>query len=106
MDVTLVKNREDHVHHKHSERHQDRQTPDSITERLRLTLQLSADAGRNDLRRHLIDMIRRIPERHTRLEIEKESHAGELVQVVHHLWTKRGFPTDQFTERHKLLAVI
>src|ERR1044072_2141111 len=106
MHVTLVKNREDHVHHKHRERHQDRQTRNRATKRQRLTLQLRTHSRRNDLRRRIRDVVRRIAERDARLEIEEERHARELVQVVHGLWTQRRLPRYQLTERHEFAAVI
>src|SRR6185369_2910427 len=106
MDVALVEDREDHVHHKHRESHQQRQTRDGSAERQRLTLQLCTNARRNYFARRLLDEIRRSTESHARLEVERERHARELIEVVHRLWTKRGSPGDQFLERHKPSAVV
>src|ERR1041385_6021061 len=91
MNITLVKNRENHVHHEHRESHQDRQAHDRASKRQRLTLQFRAHARRYNLRRLLSDVIRRTAQRDSRLEVEEECHARELVQVVHCLWTKNGF---------------
>ena len=52
------------------------------------------------------DEIRRIAESHARLEIKKERHAGELIQVIHHLRTQRCFRRHQFAERHETLTVV
>ena len=83
MHVTLIKDRENHVHHKHRQPHQDRQTGNRAAKRQRLTLQLRAHALRYYLLRRFSDEIRRITESHARLEVERERHAGELIEVVH-----------------------
>src|SRR6185369_11606497 len=106
VNVTLVKDREYHVHHKHCERHQDRQTRHRTTERERLALQLTTHTARHRLRRCFRDEVRRITKRNTRFEIEEERHTRELVQVVHYLWPKRLFPRHELAQRHESFTVI
>ena len=106
MNVAFVKNGEDDVHHEHRERHQDRQTGNCVAERLRLALQFSAHALRHDLRCRSRDEIGCVAQRLARFQVEEERHAGELVQVVDDLWSKRRFPRDEFAQRHEITAVV
>src|SRR5215213_4031663 len=101
MYVTLVKYREDHVHHEHGQSHQYRQTRDRAAKRQRLALQLRAHTRRHNLRCLCGDEVSRITKSNARFEVEEECHTRELVQVVHCLWSKRGFPGNELTERHE-----
>ena len=106
MHITLVEDRQDYVHHKHCEGHQDRQTGNGIAKGLRFALQLSANRGRNNLSRTFLNVIGRIAQRHARLQIEEESHGCELIQVIHCLRTQRLLPGNQLAQRHQPLSVV
>src|SRR6185503_19815045 len=47
-----------------------------------------------------------IAERDARLQVEEKRHAGELVQVVHRLWSKRRVPRDELAQRDEIPAVV
>src|SRR5260370_6161467 len=106
MHVALVENREDHVHHKDREGHQDRQTGNGGAESLCFTLHLGAHARRHDLRGGFVDEVCRVAERYSGLEIEEERNTSELVQMIYCLWTDRLLPCDQLAEWHLALSVV
>src|SRR5262245_2287943 len=106
MYITFIEDRQNHIHYENSQGHQDGQTGDGVSERLRLALQLCADARRNNFSRGLTNEVRRVTQSHSRLQIKEDRHAGELVQMIHGLRTEGRLPGNQFAKRHQLLAVI
>src|SRR3546814_13920642 len=48
MDVALVEDRQDHVHHEHGERHQEREVAHRAAEGEGLAMELCAERGRHD----------------------------------------------------------
>src|ERR1700752_1176415 len=106
MHVALVKDCEDHVHHEHCQCHQDRQAGHGTTKRQRLALQLRTYATRDGLSRCLRNEVRSIAKRDARLEVEGESHAGELVQVVHHLWAECLLPRHELAQWYKPATIV
>src|SRR3982751_6851320 len=106
MDITLVKDRENDVHDEHGQRHQDGQTRYRVTECLRFALQLTPNSRRHDFSGCLTDEVSRVAQGYAWLQIEKQRHTRELIQVVYSFWTERLFPGYQFAERHKPLSVV
>ena len=58
-------------------------------ERQRFALQTAAHGRRHDVLRGLVDEIGGVADGHTRLQVEENRDAGELVQVVHGLRAER-----------------
>ena len=106
VDVTLVENCQNHVHHEHGEGHQEGEVSDRVAKRLGLALQARSHGRRHDFPRGSADEIGGLTDGHPRLEIEEKRDAGELVQVVHRLRTERRLPRDQGVERHEVFPVI
>src|ERR1051325_9805519 len=106
MNITLVKDREDYVHHEDSQTHQQCKTRHCARKRLCLTNQFTPHAGRHDFVRRLGDEIGSVSKRDTGFKVEEQCHTRELIQVIHCLWTKCCSPRYKFTKLDQTLAVI
>src|ERR1051325_433776 len=106
MNITLVKNREDYVHHEYSQPHQQCKTCHCAGERLCLTNQFTSNPRRNDFIRCFGDEVGCVSKCDTGFKVEEQCHTRELIQVIHCLGTKCCSPRYKFTKLDQTLAVI
>src|ERR1044072_4325103 len=106
MNITLVKNGEDYVHHEDSQPHQQCKTCHCARERLCLTNQFTSHAGRHDFIRRFGDEISCVSKCDTGFQVEEQCHTRELIQVIHCLWTKCCSPRYKLTKLDQTLAVV
>ena len=89
MEIAFVENRQDHVHDEDGQRHQDRQIAHRVLKRQRFALQTGTERRRHHFGRSFGDEVGGVADGNTRLEIEVQGHAGELIQMVDRLRTDR-----------------
>src|SRR6185369_17648770 len=106
MNITLVKNREDYVHHEDSQAHQQGETCHCAGERLGLTNQFTSHARRNDFIRSFGDEVGCVSKCDTGFQVEEQCHTCELIQVIHCLWAECCSPRYKLTELDQTLAVV
>ena len=106
VDVALVENGKNHVHHEYGEPHQDREIVHRVAEGERLALEAAAQRRRHHLRRRLRDEIGGVADRNARLQVEEDRDGRELIDVVHRLKPERGLPRHQLAQRDHILAIV
>src|SRR5438552_19133451 len=85
MDVTLVKNSEDHVHDKDCADQKQWQSAEKLAKDERFALESGLHAGQflMHLRERIFDELGRVADRLARQQIEIDRDAGELIEMVH-----------------------
>src|SRR5215470_8276533 len=106
MQVTFVKDSQNHIHHKHREKHEDRQIADRGAEGLGFALQARAQGRRDNFSSSFNDKVGGVAQGDAWLEIERERDARELVQMVHRLEAKGSLPRYQRVEWHEAFAIV
>ena len=76
MQVTFVKDCQNYIHHKHGEKHEDRQIVDRGAEGLGFALQAPAQGRRDNFGGSFSDKAGGVAQGNARLEIERERDAG------------------------------
>src|ERR1700686_1774451 len=84
MDVTLVKNSEDHVHDKDCANQKQRQSAEKLPKDERFALESGLHAWKlaTDLRKRTFDVLRRVTDRDNGQQIKIDGDAGELIEMV------------------------
>src|SRR5690349_24549875 len=87
MDIALVKNSQDHIHHEDCRKQEQRQGLKQLSKHKRLTLEGSLHGWvmRLNLCYCIFNVLRSIANRGIRQKIEIEGDAGELVEMIHRL---------------------
>src|SRR5438132_288162 len=85
MQITLVENCQDHIHDEHGQEHQDGEAGYGVAKRKRLALQPAAHSRRKDLLGRILYKLRRLADRVPWLQVEEQSDACELIDMVHRL---------------------
>ena len=101
MHIALVENAKDHIHRENGKNHQHRKSRDGFLENFCLTLQAPANRGGDGLGRSRLHEFRRLADRGSGHEVEKNRDRRKLVDVVDGLRADNGFPARHGGERNE-----
>ncbi len=106
MQITLIKDGQNHVHDEYSHHHQDGQIGNGILKCQRLALKCSMHIRGKDLFGCVLDELGCRSDGVAGFQVEEQSHAGELIDVVDTLGSNDRVPACKRAERHHALTVV
>src|SRR2546423_1586367 len=101
MNVALIKNAEDDIHHEHGGKDKKGQRFEELLQTKAFALNLAFHRRRQFLSLGFLDVISHIAERRVRFRIEAESDTGELIEVINGLQAELGGRLRQGPDRNQ-----
>src|SRR5262249_45391656 len=106
VEIALVQDSKNDVHHKHCDNHENGEISDGVLKSPCFPLKVAPNCRGSDASRYTVNKSSRVAHGYARLQIKKESDTRELIQMIDCLRTQRGLPFYQGTQRDEISAII